>query len=296
VVSTPKTKTNKPLHKDLSFWIVAATLLVVANAVQYQYGFPWFIKKVADMKPAPRVEAGPAEEIRFAQVEAPLDMSKKTHSWQVPRSQPNLLETTPPQVVLIPTEYTPPSGGWTTSRPDKAMGIRVPASLVMQLAYSMPTRRMAWIDPAPAGQFDFIANLPSGGLKTLQDEIKKQWGLVAERQNLPTNVLVLNVQRTNAAGLKPADISPGAQTLEQGTLRLPMASLVSILEQSLRVPVVDQTSLTGVYEVAFNSLQQQMAGADRVEAIKKFITEQMGLGITESNMPIEMLVIRKATP
>jgi hypothetical protein len=33
---------NKPLHKDLSFWIVAVVLVGAASAAQLYYGIPWF--------------------------------------------------------------------------------------------------------------------------------------------------------------------------------------------------------------------------------------------------------------
>jgi hypothetical protein len=167
----------------------------------------------------------------------------------------------------------------------------MPAAVVMQAAYSWPSQRIVWSDPAPPGQFDFIANLPSDGLKALQDEIKKQWGLVGELQNLHTNVLVLSVERTNAPGLQPAD-GPG---LGQGTIRIPLASLLSIIENSLRVLIVDQTGLTGLFDIPSAALQQGL-GADRLDKTRRFLSEQLGLAVTETNMAVEMLVVRKAAP
>jgi uncharacterized protein (TIGR03435 family) len=282
------TKISKPLHKDYSFWIVVVTLVMAANVIQLQYGIPWLSGKINAVKPAPRVQ-GDSGDAQFA--EAGLDTTKKTHAWQVPRSQPNLLDTTHPQVVLIPTEFTPPSGGWMTSKPDKTMGIRMPAASVMQAAYSWPVRRIVWADPAPSGQFDFIANLSPGALTSLQDEIKKQWSLVGERQNVRTNVLVLNVQRTNAPGFQPADATDAPA---RGTIRMPVTSLFSILENRLRIPIVDQTGLTGIYDLQVSTLQGP-AGMDRLEEIRQFLNEQLGLGVVETNMVIEMLVVKKAT-
>ena len=45
---------NKPLHKDLSFWIVAVVLVSAASATQLYYGIPWFNQRLAQARPAPR--------------------------------------------------------------------------------------------------------------------------------------------------------------------------------------------------------------------------------------------------
>ncbi len=99
---------DKPLHKDPSFWIVAVVLVSAASATQLYYGIPWFTQRLLQAQSAPR-------SMQF-QAGAPsgqtpdLDTSKKTYSWQSPRFVSEVLEKTPPQVVLIPTEYAAPSG------------------------------------------------------------------------------------------------------------------------------------------------------------------------------------------
>jgi len=45
---------NQPIHKDVSFWIVAVTLVGAATAVQLYFGLPWFSQKYAQSQPAPR--------------------------------------------------------------------------------------------------------------------------------------------------------------------------------------------------------------------------------------------------
>ena len=191
---------NKPLHKDPSFWIVAVTLLGAATVAQLYFGIPWFTQRLALARPAPRTVASQPDVVR-----PNLDFSKKSYAWQHPRFTPRVLEDTPPQVVLIPTEYTAPSGGWGQRLPDKAIGIRMSAEYVIRSAYGWSSHcRLIWADPAPAGEFDFIANLPDGALEALQAEIKKQWGLVAQRESCLTNAMVLTVDHADAPGLKPA--------------------------------------------------------------------------------------------
>ncbi len=50
-------KTNapvRPLHKDVSFWIVAVVLVGAASAAQLYFGVPWFSQRLALVQPAPR--------------------------------------------------------------------------------------------------------------------------------------------------------------------------------------------------------------------------------------------------
>jgi hypothetical protein len=44
----------KPLHKDLSFWVVAVVLVGAASATQLYFGVPWFSQRLAQARPAPR--------------------------------------------------------------------------------------------------------------------------------------------------------------------------------------------------------------------------------------------------
>jgi uncharacterized protein (TIGR03435 family) len=290
---------NKPLHKDPSFWIVAVVLVVAADVAQFYFGFPWFTEKIAAMRPAPRTPPG-VQDPTAIRVDEQLDTSKKTYSWQVPRPESDLLSRTPPQVVIIPTEYSPPSGGWTTSRSNMAMGIRLPASFVVQSAYNWPSRsRVVWADPAPPGQFDYIANLPTGALEALQAEVKKQWGLVAERESRQTNVLVMKVHHADAPGLKPSTGSVEPRQGPAGMLRLPsapMAVLVSILEATLRLPVIDQTAMTGTYTIQLPMLRPPAPGqtTNWIEQTRQVFIEQLGLDLVQTNAPVEMLVVKKA--
>ncbi|HEX9045681.1 MAG TPA: hypothetical protein VF988_01530 [Verrucomicrobiae bacterium] len=54
---------NKPLHKDLSFWIVAVTLVGAATATQLYFGIPWFADRLAQAQPAPRCLKMPSAQV-----------------------------------------------------------------------------------------------------------------------------------------------------------------------------------------------------------------------------------------
>jgi uncharacterized protein (TIGR03435 family) len=202
--------------------------------------------------------------------------------------------------MLIPSEYTAPSGGWAMSRSNLAIGIRMPAHFVVQSAYDWKSNsRMIFADDVPEGEFDFIANLPTGSLEALQGEIKKRWGIVAVRELRQTNVVVLKLDHTNAPGLRIATGSPAPVQLEAAAQTVRSRSLESFatsLETMLRLPVVDQTGLTNLYDVQFPRVR--VSGGlqdDNFKLVQSMVLDRLGLDLVQTNMPIEMLVVKKVS-
>jgi len=289
---------SKPLHKDPSFWIVVVTLVGAANLAQIYFGVPWFQEKLRAARPAPRAPDAPVQAAQRGDVifqQPGLDYSKKSYSWQTPSFTPDVLERTPPQVTLIPTEYT--NNGWGTMRANGVIGIRMPASYVVQSAYSWPSStRIIFQDAAPPGQFDFIANLTNGPLEALQAEIRKKWGIIAAPATFQTNALVLTLDHTNAPGLQA--VSRPAQTqFEPGFYVNPYTQIGSVaiyLEAVLRRPVINQSGLIGHFAVRFPFVQSPPGRSETLEQAKKNLLEHLGLELTETNAPVEMLVVKKA--
>jgi uncharacterized protein (TIGR03435 family) len=289
---------NKPLHKDLSFWIVVVTLVGAADVAQLYFGLPWFKERILAAQPAART-TNLVQVVDAFNQPANLDVSKKTFSWQAPRFNPRLLQDAPPQVVIIPTEYTAPSGGWGTIQSNAAIGVRMSADYVVQSAYDWSSQtRMILPDQMPPGQFDFIAKQPDGALEALQAEIKNKLGLVAEREIVQTNVLILRLDHTNAPGLTPmttrtttpAQNQPGIYSFRFQRIGV----LASILESQFRLPVIDQTGLTGTYDIQFPMIRRTPGQtSNALEQTKKIFIEQLGLELIESNAPVEMLVVKK---
>jgi len=288
---------SKPLHKDLSFWIVVVTLVGAADVAQLYFGLPWFKDKIISAQPAART-VNPAQVVDAFNQPADLDVSKKTFPWQAPRFNPRLLQDAAPQVVIIPTEYTAPSGGWQARRSNVVIGVRMSANYVAQSAYDWSSQtRMILPDQMPPGQFDFIAKQSSGALEALQAEVKNKLGLVAEREMVQTNVLILRLDHANAPGLTPST-RPVAQTQNQsGMYNFSFQRIVilsSILESQFRLPVIDQTGLTGSYDIRFPMIRRTPGQtSDALEQTKKIFIEQLGLELIESNAPVEMLVVKK---
>jgi uncharacterized protein (TIGR03435 family) len=283
---------NKPLQKDPSFWIVAVTLVGAATVAQLYFGIPWFTQRLARARPAPRTVQSQPDVARPT-----LDFSKKTYTWQHPQFTPGALEGTPPQVVLMPSEYAPPSGGWGQMQPGRAIGIRMMPGYVVRSAYDWPNNlRTVWRVPMPEGYFDFIANLPDNALPGLQAEIKKQWGLVAQRESFQTNAMVLTVDHADAPGLKPAGPAR-PQANQAGVIHfpnVPMAVIASRLETWLQVPVVDQTGLSGSYDIQLPMMPAGTLEHPALENLRTLLRDQLGLNLIATNTAVEMLVVKKA--
>ena len=96
----------------------------------------------------------------------------------------------------------------------KIYGTAISLRTIVQAAYNSSDWRTIYLTALPQGQFDYIANLPSGSNEALRQEIKKQFGIVGRFTTIETNVLFLKVRSTNAPGLKssPARNRPSGTT------------------------------------------------------------------------------------
>lgn len=289
--SSPTTK-SKPLHEDFSFWIVVVVWVVTLNVIQLSYGLPWLQARVLAARPAPRTSS---QFIERTTTNPKLDYGKKTYPWQTPSPDPQKLNAAS-QVIIIPSEYKAPSGGWTfCTGPDNAMGIRVSSASVVQVAY-LPFNysRIIFPDgPPPPGDFDFIANLPGGGIAALQKEIEKQWGLVSSKEIRNTNVVVLTLDHSGAPGLKPPTMPDASLSVQTGNFffhNSTLTQLDNLLETMLHTPVIDETGLRGPFDIQMPRLPAGQPGA---EAVQKYLLEQYGLQLIQSNAPVEYLILKK---
>ena len=73
----------------------------------------------------------------------------------------------------------------------------------------------------------------------------------------------------------------------------PINTLIGMLQQHFKTPVVDETGLSGEYDY---SLHWNQAGPDQpnLDSLKQALPDQLGLELVATNMPIQMLVIEKA--
>jgi uncharacterized protein (TIGR03435 family) len=181
----------------------------------------------------------------------------------------------------------------------------------------------------PPGQFDYIANLPSGANEALRRKIKSQFGIVGRFATIETNVLFLKVHSANAPGLTisaprnrstaktgtPA-ASPAAGTTAKGApiysanivgyinagpagpppqtdqfneTNQVISTLARFLENQLQVPVIDQTWLTNYFDIDLRWDKND----PQHEKLKQGLIDQLGLELVPTNMPIQMLFVEK---
>lgn len=273
---------KRPIHKHPVFWIVTAFVAAFVDLIQLGAGAVWLAIRVSGMPPPTHT----------------MSYHVNPRDWRSPPYDSSLLDDAPPQVAILPAKADrPPSvSSWGTWQSDKAMGVGMTVEFIVRCAYGWQrTSRMVMPRPRPEGRYDFIANLPSGALEALQREIENKFGLVAAREIQQHDVLLLKVHHPDAPGLKPRTTATATRQAQPGMSRFQtITNLASYVEAVMNIPVVDETGLTGYYDIQLPTLRPTPGRAfDPTEQMKQTLLEQLGLELVPSNAPVEMLVVKK---
>jgi len=227
--------------------------------------------------------------------------------WRVPRVTQQIIDAAAPQVTILPTKYKLPVYGAVTDGEGKWVGINMPMHDLIRVAYDWPPGRVFFPDGEPKGRYDFATTLPKGADEALQEKIKKTFGYIAQPQTRDMDALVLRVENPDASGLKPhipgtpvygfyaspnASISSVGLPISMPPPR-PYWGLTRFLEMYLQTPVVDETGLTGRYDIEFH-WQERKAADPNHDAMKQALLNQIGLELVPTNLPVEVLVLEKA--
>jgi uncharacterized protein (TIGR03435 family) len=232
----------------------------------------------------------------------------KTYPWQVPNANSDIMRKVPPQVGIARAKYPGSMGRgivWgndgRTPESSKVLGIGQPLEKIVSSAYGQSEQRMVFLTRVPAGQFDFIANLPSGNEAALQKEIERKFWLTGKLETRDTDVLAMQTRTPGASGLKVPDtrrLKPqegtGSWSSKAGNFRgrnQSLSTLSAFLESRFKMPVVDQTGLTNQYDIDLNWDETDYQHPN-VDALKQALSEQLGLEFVSTNIPMEMLVVR----
>lgn len=209
-------------------------------------------------------------------------------SWRTkPYFDSRTLDKASPQLRIVATKF-PTMGGYGESN-GKYMGLGAPVKYIIQDAYSFGGDRTVSLTDYPTGRYDFIASLPSGNTLALQQEIKKQFGLVAHTEMIETNVLLLEVQTPNAPGLVISHAHYGGMTSGSNRFQCSgygIESLAGCVEGQFGIPVIDQTGLKKKYDIKLRWRNKN--------DLKQKLLDQLGLALVPSTMPVQMLVVEKA--
>jgi uncharacterized protein (TIGR03435 family) len=223
-----------------------------------------------------------------------IEQHKANESWRVRPFDSRILDLVSPQVEILPAKLLH-GGGWGNGMHGKMMGTGVGVETIVQTAYGFwySARTIVSTELPKDKYYDFVASLPSGNAEALQQEIKKQFGVVARRETIETNVLLLTVKYPNAQGLRPSTTRGEMLRVQPGrffSVNTPISDLAANLENLLQIPVIDQTGIASRYDIdlKWNKNDPQH------DSLKQALIDQLGLELVPSRKPIEMLVVEKA--
>jgi len=213
--------------------------------------------------------------------------SAKSNSWQSLDLDSATLEKMPPQMAIAPTKL--PAG--TTRRlrgtNQKTVELGVPISDIIAAAYDNSPVRTVFDADMPSNRYDFICTMSK---EALQQELKKQFGLIGRHEIRETDALLLQ-EKYPASGLVPDKNPSGPHSFNAGQGHLSGSNisaqnLAVFLEHQLSVPVIDQT---GFGNKGFDLKLTWKDSGD----LKQIVANQLGLDLIATNMPLEMLVVQK---
>jgi uncharacterized protein (TIGR03435 family) len=203
-----------------------------------------------------------------------------------------VLEKVPPVFILRPTRLA--NQGASIQTGQRFLAIDASVQDLLATAYSAQETRMIFPQDMPTDHLDLMLTIPDRPIDALQEELQKRYGLTAHRETRNENAMILKVTQPNAPGI---NISKGGnQTWKGGnhedTLKdMPFDNLTGSIESHLQIPIINQTELYGLYDIHIN--YQPHPGESDQDAYKRTLTEQLGLELVPTNLPIEMLVVDK---
>jgi uncharacterized protein (TIGR03435 family) len=218
-------------------------------------------------------------------------IERRRHSmWDVVRPDSALLQNTPPQATMVPTKFAWGTG-WVRDG-DRMIGIGAQLRDILQTAYQWPGARTVILADLPPVRYDFITNTKNDPLGALQNEIKRETGLVGRRETREVDVLLLMAGDGLGPDLKVSDeaSSAGAQ-YRDGELfwsHQSLSALAQSLEQYLNTPVLDETDLAGNYDFHLKWKWPRDA-----EGVKRDVGDRLGLRLMPAKRSIEVLVIEQ---
>jgi uncharacterized protein (TIGR03435 family) len=215
-------------------------------------------------------------------------------AWDVGRIDSRLLATAPHVVRIIPSKF-PNQNGWAAIANGSVMGLGASVLDLVENAYAGANSRTILLTTLPQGKYDFIANLPHGSRPALQQEVRKRFHIAARHENIETNILFLQLKTQNAPGLKrTATQNSSSSRSYQGEIdmvNMQFSSLANFVENKFGIPVIDQTGLTGTFDI---NLKWNVRNDTNHENLKQALAEQLGVELVPGQAPIDMLIVEKA--
>ena len=206
------------------------------------------------------------------------------------------LSQLPPGVFIFrPTRFPNTGGGaWMDNR---MLAMNFSVNDLIGNAYGMGYTRTLFPPDLPQERFDVMSTVAGGAGELLKSELKKRFGVTAHRETREADVLFLKVADSNPPDLKRHQGDNGNSSWIGGNqevkiINQDLSGFFSNLESVLGVPVINQTGLSGNYDLQLK--WQPNPGETVKDAYKRALLEQLGLELVPAKMPIDTLVVTKA--
>lgn len=201
-------------------------------------------------------------------------------------------------IYLVGLWPTRSAHGQVTHTADELVAVGVRVEAMVPFLWRIQSARVVVGEGVPDGRFDLVVR-PAGDALRVEplgrEALENGLGLDVRREVREVDAWVLRSAGRSgrapaAGGLRESSREDEPRfDLGRGTLsgtRLPIPTLAAIFERELHRPVLDETGLTGEYEVDL----EWTAGDARslIEAIEK-----LGLRAVERRREVEMVVVRR---
>ena len=184
---------------------------------------------------------------------------------------------------------------------------------ITRWAYHVPESQVTGADWTSSDQFDVTAKAAGAvgedQLRTMMRALlADRFKMAMHRQTKEMQTLLLQpakgvVKVKESAGDGEAEIGADARSMSLNARHAGIGFLVDALANLFHAPVIDQTGLTGKYDVTINftkyMMDAQSAGAagappDPQSMVNRALQEEVGLKLDARKMPVEMIVIDRA--
>jgi uncharacterized protein (TIGR03435 family) len=140
----------------------------------------------------------------------------------------------------------------------------------------------------------------------MQTLLADRFKMISHQETKEMKAFVLQVANTGtklkeSGSEGDADLKPDAKTMSVTASRAPVALLVDGLSNIFRAPVVDQTGLTGKYDVVINAGKyvSEVRGdngtpADPQAVVIRGLQEELGLKLEAKKVSVDVVVIDRA--
>ncbi|HEY2382832.1 MAG TPA: TIGR03435 family protein [Terriglobia bacterium] len=261
----------------------------------------------------------------------PLKRATPETAWELPKPPAILAKDVPLEFVVATIKPAPvtniPSGTYGIG-PGSYQAHGASLIYLLTFGYNMHPKQFAGLPAwATSDRYEVNAKLPEGGRPTdaqlrimVQNLVKDRFGITLHIEKRELSAYTINVGKGGLAGIKmtrsESQASNGAGTFAgsvpgTGLMTMNNATMTDMASLMQRVmldrPVVDQSGLTGRYNVAlkwapdetqFTQMNLMLApppGADPLPDLVTAFQEQLGMKLESTKAPVDVIVIDKVS-